>query len=215
MAAAASKFNFNQGPPKGRGEIKLKIFKTIAKSLQNLATGVPGEGKKVAGNRVDSSGCCSSTVTVIPVELVGELQPASKHEIKQNQPRRGQIKIKIFNMITKSVKSLAVRAAGLAGGKKKGAGNGDGARCFSSPAVIIPVESIGRLKTASGREIKQNLPERSEIKIKICKTISGSVFWFSESGGKEEMDVGRYFSSTAGIVPMKIANGWESEKLCY
>ncbi|KAI3507826.1 hypothetical protein L1887_22821 [Cichorium endivia] len=61
MAAAASKFNFNQGPPKRRVEIKLKIFKTIAKSLQNLATGVSGEGKKAACKRVDSSGSCSST----------------------------------------------------------------------------------------------------------------------------------------------------------
>ncbi|KAL7583333.1 hypothetical protein Lser_V15G42262 [Lactuca serriola] len=191
MAAAASKSKIHRAPPK-RCEIKFKEFKTIAKSLQNLATGVAGEEKKAAGNRVGSSG------SLTPVELVGELKPASKHRIKQNQPRRGQIKIKIFKMIANSVQNLAGRAAGE---KKKSAGNGGIGGCFSSRAIVIPVETVGGLKPASGSGIKQKRRERGKIFI----TVAGSVIEFSESGEKDETAaVERWFSSAAGIVQMKL-----------
>ncbi|KAL4558297.1 hypothetical protein LXL04_036495 [Taraxacum kok-saghyz] len=196
MAATASQFKINQRPPK-RGDIKLKIFKTISKSLKSLATGVPGDGTKAAGHKVGGS----------TVGLVGELKSASEHGIKRNHPRRGQIKIKIFKMIAKFAQNLAGRAAG---GKKKPAGNeGGSSGCFTPPAIIIPVETVGALEPAAGRETKQRRRERGQIKIKICKTDDGSVIEFSESGGKDEMAIGRWFSSTAGIVSVRTVNGCE------
>ncbi|CAI9301110.1 unnamed protein product [Lactuca saligna] len=201
MAAAASKSKINRAPPK-RCEIKFKEFKTIAKSLQNLATGVAGEEKKAAENRVGSRG------SLTPMEVVGKLKPASKHRTKQNQPRRGQIKIKIFKMIANSVRNLAGRAAGE---KMKSAGNGGSGGCFSSPAIIISVETVGGLKPAFESGIEQKRREKGKIFI----TVAGSVIEFSESGEKDETTaVGRWFSSAAGIVQMKIVNGCESKKLC-
>ncbi|KAI3760443.1 hypothetical protein L1987_50838 [Smallanthus sonchifolius] len=120
----ASNFNINQTLPK-RGQIKIKICKMIAKSLANLAYGVAGGEKNTAVG-------------------LGGFQSASKHVIKLNRPRRGQIKIMVVKKIAKSLTGLVT---GVAGGKKKTAGNrGCCGGCFTSPATVIPVEIVGELE---------------------------------------------------------------------
>ncbi|KAI3806346.1 hypothetical protein L1987_22245 [Smallanthus sonchifolius] len=69
--------------------------------------------------------------------------------VKRSQPKRGQnqIKIKIFNMIARSLKDLAI---GLAGITTKAAGDGGGScGCFNSPATVTPPEATGGVKAAS------------------------------------------------------------------
>ncbi|KAC9696433.1 hypothetical protein E3N88_45378 [Mikania micrantha] len=122
MAVVASKFVIYQALPK-RGQIKIKIYKMIAKSIRKLANDVVGKEKSAA---------------VTSVETAGEFKSGSKHVIKQNKPKRGHIKIKIFKMIAKSMADLVTV---VAGGVKNTAGNGG---CtggwFTSPATVIPVE---------------------------------------------------------------------------
>ncbi|KAI3678430.1 hypothetical protein L6452_37721 [Arctium lappa] len=98
-----------------RGDVKIMIFKLIAKSVKDFAIGVvAGRQKKAAGNGGGSGGCVSSTTTVIPLETVGGLKPDFRYEIKKTQPLRGEIEINICEMIAGSI--FQVPESG--GGKK-------------------------------------------------------------------------------------------------
>ncbi|KAI3806345.1 hypothetical protein L1987_22244 [Smallanthus sonchifolius] len=72
---SGSKHVIKQKKPR-RGQIKIMVFKKIAKSLTGLVTGVDGVKKKTAGNGGCRGGCFTSPATVIPVEIVGELEPS-------------------------------------------------------------------------------------------------------------------------------------------
>ncbi|KAI3678427.1 hypothetical protein L6452_37718 [Arctium lappa] len=180
MPPAASKFTINLTQPARRGQIKIKVVKMIAKSLQNLTIGVAGKNKKEAPN-----GCCSS-------------KSDSERKIKQRGPKRGDIKIMIFKLIAKSVKHFAI---GVVAGRreKKATGNGGGnGGCVSSTRTVIPLETAGGLKPGFRYEIKKTQPLRGEIKINICEMIAGSIFLVPESGGEKKVDGGAW----ARIVPM-------------
>ncbi|KAI3678428.1 hypothetical protein L6452_37719 [Arctium lappa] len=99
-----SERKIKQRGPK-RGDVKIMIFKLIAKSVKDFAIGVVAgrRERKAAGNGRGNGGCVSSTATVIPLETVGGLKPDFPYEIKKIQTMRREIRIDICEMIGGSI----------------------------------------------------------------------------------------------------------------
>ncbi|KAI3760444.1 hypothetical protein L1987_50839 [Smallanthus sonchifolius] len=73
MAAAVKRSQ----PKRGQNQIKIKIFKIIAKSLKDLAIGLAGKPTKAAGDGGGSCGCFNSPATVTPLEATGGMKAAA------------------------------------------------------------------------------------------------------------------------------------------
>ncbi|KAJ0547574.1 hypothetical protein HanIR_Chr08g0373711 [Helianthus annuus] len=122
---------------------------------------------------------------------------ASKSKnINQTQPKRGQIKLKIFKMIAESLTNLPHGVAGV-----------------ENNIAVKPVETGGGFKSGCKYVIKKKGPKRGQIKSMMFKMIAKSVtdLVFCFAGGENKAAGIGCFISPATVIPVEIVGEMKSD----